>query len=182
VRTLHGNLRPHRAVLMQQEKFFYCRIFSKENTICHYMIEFSTEILIRQSPWTGEELAELKASRTCCLHWWNFADWAVEKGSEARNGWLVLYMVCSTHYSLAVWFWCPYICVCSTHIIVGPMNSYHSQSHFDVSGINPPEYLITPPPSWRANLLNRILEYFHIIYFIQLTRLDSLHVHKMWWC
>lgn len=34
------------------------------------------------------------------------------------------------------------ICVYSTRILSGPMNSYLSQSHIDVIGIPTPEYLI----------------------------------------
>jgi len=145
--------------------------------------------LSKPSTWTGEQLAELQASRTSSLHWWDFADWAAGKGSEAGNGWLVLYMVCSTHSSLAVLFWCWYILCCPTHIIVRFMDGYHGGSHFYVSRITALGTLSLSLSlsthnlacargfSWCASLL----EYVQIIVLIPVTRLDSLHMRKIWW-
>jgi len=45
------------------------------------------------SLWTGKPATEVHASRTCTLYWWYLSDWAFGKGTEARNGWLIIHLV-----------------------------------------------------------------------------------------
>lgn len=42
---------------------------------------------------TGERIAKVQVTRSCSLHWRDFAGRAIGSGSETRNWWIVLYMV-----------------------------------------------------------------------------------------